>query len=163
LGSPVGKNVIVLVHNLELVNHNTEENSPYELLRQLIAERGFYDRRTLAFTKVQGFQIIASYNSDLNAEFTISQRLLQLFFVISLPAPSDETIKSIFSPLLKETLLPFSSSDLVRLKNPLLEATVFVFRSLSQHRLADDLSNRSTYSLHLLMQVFKGNKQLLLE
>ena len=155
-GPPVGKHIILQLHNLNIVDTQEKENSASEFLRQLITEGGFYDRKTLAFIKVQGFQIIATFNSEMRSEQGASQRLLQHFFIMSLPAPSDETIKSIFYPIVKEMLLAFSSSDLVRLKTPLLDATIFVLRSLSQHKLAEDFTNRNIYNLHHLMQVFNG-------
>eukprot|EP01105_Mastigella_eilhardi_P020684 TRINITY_DN4949_c0_g1_i1.p1 TRINITY_DN4949_c0_g1~~TRINITY_DN4949_c0_g1_i1.p1 ORF type:complete len:4263 (+),score=1213.53 TRINITY_DN4949_c0_g1_i1:1567-12789(+) len=159
----VGKKVILCVEDVERISE--EHNFMCtELLYEIIEHQRFFDSKSKTYVGVRGVQVIASITpGPLHPPcegYYVSGRLLNRFDVFHLSPPSTTSLKSIIFPILRGFLLPFSSSELLRLVQPLTDASLVVFNKVREHLRPKVGTEHYAFNLSQLLDVFRGMLQL---
>lgn len=106
LGAPKGKRVILFVDDLNMPKLDTYGSQPpIELLRQMQDFGGLYDRDKLAWIKVEDVTMSAACGPPGGGRNHVTTRLIRHFTVLSIPPPSELTLRHIFSSIMTVCLV----------------------------------------------------------
>jgi dynein heavy chain, axonemal len=101
LGPPLGKRLMFFVDDVNMPKMDRYGSQPpIELLRQFIDFKGFYDRDKMYWKDVQDVVIAAACAPPGGGRNPLSARFVRHFAVLMLPAPNDDTMKTIFKAIL---------------------------------------------------------------
>ena len=101
IGAPKGRHAVIFVDDLNMPKVDTYGSQPpIELLRQFQDFRGFYDRDKLTWISVEDVTLSAACGPPGGGRNAITPRLVRHFSVISIPSPSDHTLKRIFNVIM---------------------------------------------------------------
>ena len=73
---------------------------PVELLRQMIGQGGFYDRRALFWKTVQDVHVASACGPPEGGRNPVTGRLLRYFHLLQIPNLSEDSMRKIFSAIL---------------------------------------------------------------
>jgi dynein heavy chain len=104
LGAPVGKKIILYVDDVNMPTPDEYGSQPpIELLRQQLDFHGFYDRHKLFWKEIQDVTVVAACGPPGGGRHAMTPRFMRHFNMISIPSPSDESLRKIFWSILKVT------------------------------------------------------------
>ena len=101
-GPPAGKKIAIFVDDINMPS--VEEygaQPPIELLRLFLDKKGLYERGDWAWKDVVDSTIIACAAPPSGGRADITKRMSRRFNIFNLPKSSGETLKVIFSSILK--------------------------------------------------------------
>eukprot|EP00062_Callorhinchus_milii_P022724 gi/632980863/ref/XP_007907272.1/ PREDICTED: dynein heavy chain 3, axonemal-like [Callorhinchus milii] len=99
-GAQPTKWVCVFVDDLNMpAKEKYGAQPPVELLRQWMDHGYWFDRKDLSILKVQDMSVVAAMAPPGGGRHTITPRLLRHFNIISIDAFSEDTMKTIFQPV----------------------------------------------------------------
>ncbi|PRP89393.1 inner arm dynein, group 5 [Planoprotostelium fungivorum] len=115
--------------------------SACDFLQRLIQTRTYLDP-----VKLQPVKLVLHVRSfdDLSA---LPQRFLENLQIIHVPAIQETAMHSIITPIIKNSILPFGSAELIRMVQPMSEALLSMFKHLRHRFITED---RDPYYRHLL-------------
>lgn len=73
---------------------------PIELLRQLVAEGGFYDRPNFFWKTIEKFTVVAAAAPPGGGRQALTPRFMRFFHILNVQDPTEETLTEIFSGIL---------------------------------------------------------------
>lgn len=73
---------------------------PIELLRQLIDQRGFYDRQGFAWKEIEKFTVVCAAAPPSGGRQPLTPRFMRHFQIVNVPEPTEETLSLIFESIL---------------------------------------------------------------
>lgn len=126
-----------------------------EFLRSLLETKSYYSPQKRTTATIRDFGIVATVDTQTK-DVEFSDRLLHQFFILRLPEPNDESLQSIFQPILKSIFIPYSSPDLLRMVGPIVESTVGIYRDLCKHFVPSRAHPHYQFTLDNVVRVFKG-------
>ncbi|CBH18135.1 dynein heavy chain, putative [Trypanosoma brucei gambiense DAL972] len=163
LGAPPGRKVVLFIDDLNMPALETFGASPpIELLRQVMGNGGFYDRKIAGFWKhVQDVTVVAACGPPEGGRNPITARLTRLFHLLHIPTLSDESMKRVFHSILHGCFQARNFSMEVReMAKPLVAASVDIFNKVRDAMRPKPATPHYTFNLRDLAKVFQGVTQV---
>eukprot|EP00741_Cyanophora_paradoxa_P022582 tig00000248_g21807.t1 len=120
------RRLVVFLDDLNLPQREKYGSQPpLELVRQFCDHGGWYAAAGTDFLRVEGVQLVAAMGPPGGGRTSISARLSRHFGLLSIPGPSGEALRSIYTSVCSWSLAQHGfSGDVVRLAPALAAATV---------------------------------------
>ncbi|KAH8608939.1 putative Dynein heavy chain N terminal region 2 domain1 [Trypanosoma vivax] len=163
LGAAPGRKVVLFIDDLNMPALETFGASPpIELLRQVMGNGGFYDRKVAGFWKhVQDVTVVAACGPPEGGRNPVTPRLTRLFHLLHIPTLSDESMKRIFFSILHGCFQAKNFSMEVReMAKPIVAASVDIFNKLRELMRPKPATPHYTFNLRDLAKVFQGVTQV---
>uniref|UniRef100_A0A8D9BAE7 Dynein heavy chain 6, axonemal n=1 Tax=Cacopsylla melanoneura TaxID=428564 RepID=A0A8D9BAE7_9HEMI len=110
LGAPLGKRLAVFVDDVNMPQVDTcGAQPPIELLRQFLDFKGVYDREKMYWKTIQDVVLCAACAPPSGGRNPLTPRFVRHFALLSIPSPSEDTLKVIFKSILSGFLSVFSA------------------------------------------------------
>ena len=87
---------------------------PIELLRQLLSDKGFYDRPNFYWKTIENFCCICAAAPPSGGRAPLTPRFIRHFHMFCLPQPSDDTMITIFEGIVLEFLKAYNFVEPVK-------------------------------------------------
>nr|XP_033782541.1 dynein heavy chain 1, axonemal isoform X1 [Geotrypetes seraphini]XP_033782544.1 dynein heavy chain 1, axonemal isoform X1 [Geotrypetes seraphini]XP_033782545.1 dynein heavy chain 1, axonemal isoform X1 [Geotrypetes seraphini]XP_033782546.1 dynein heavy chain 1, axonemal isoform X1 [Geotrypetes seraphini]XP_033782547.1 dynein heavy chain 1, axonemal isoform X1 [Geotrypetes seraphini] len=153
-GPPLGRYFIIFIDDLNMPALETYgAQPPIELLRQWMDHCGWYDRKQIGtFKQLVDINLICAMGPPGGGRNPVSQRLARHFNYLSFTEMEDSSKIKIFSTILGSWL----ASDLESLNEPLVNATIKVYSTITSQLLPTPAKSHYTFNLRDLSKVFQG-------
>ncbi|CAM39839.2 putative dynein heavy chain [Leishmania braziliensis MHOM/BR/75/M2904] len=164
LGASPGKSVVLFVDDLNMPAVEVFGASPpIELLRQLMGQGGFYDRKFAGIWKtVQDVTVVSACGPPSGGRNPITPRLTRLFHLLQVATLTDDSMKRIFGSILSGFIEAKNFSHEVKNVAPsLVMATVDVFNMIRDALRPRPTTPHYTFNLRDLSKVFQGMTQVI--
>uniref|UniRef100_A0A8D2DP18 Dynein axonemal heavy chain 1 n=1 Tax=Sciurus vulgaris TaxID=55149 RepID=A0A8D2DP18_SCIVU len=168
-GPPLGRNFIFFIDDLNMPALETYgAQPPIELLRQWMDHGGWYDRKIIgAFKNLVDINFVCAMGPPGGGRNAITPRLTRHFNYLSFVEMDEISKKCIFSTILGcwiDGLLGERSyrepvpgaPHLATFKDPLVEATIMVYATITSQLLPTPAKSHYTFNLRDLSKVFQG-------
>ncbi|ERE91881.1 dynein heavy chain 1, axonemal-like protein [Cricetulus griseus] len=168
-GPPLGRNFIFFIDDLNMPALETYgAQPPIELLRQWMDHGGWYDRKIIgAFKNLVDINFVCAMGPPGGGRNAITPRLTRHFNYLSFIEMDEVSKKHIFSTILgcwMDGLLGEKSyrepvpgaPNIVHLNEPLVEATIRVYATITSQLLPTPAKSHYTFNLRDLSKVFQG-------
>lgn len=164
LGAPPGKSVVLFIDDINMPALEVFGASPpIELLRQLMGNGGFYDRKIAGFWKfVQDVTVVAACGPPEGGRNPTTPRLTRLFHLLQIPNLTDDSMKRIFGSILKGFFEGRNfSKEVKEMTKPLVNASVDVFNKIRDGLRPRPTTPHYTFNLRDVAKVFQGLLQVI--
>ncbi|KAK7195048.1 dynein heavy chain [Novymonas esmeraldas] len=164
LGAAPGKSVVLFIDDLNMPAVEVFGASPpIELLRQLMGQGGFYDRKVAGMWKtVQDVTVVSACGPPEGGRNPITARLTRLFHLLQIATLTDDSMKRIFSSILGGFLEAKNFAREVKDVAPsLVMASVDVFNTIRDALRPRPTTPHYTFNLRDLSKVFQGMTQVI--
>uniref|UniRef100_A0A8C5T8B7 Dynein axonemal heavy chain 1 n=1 Tax=Malurus cyaneus samueli TaxID=2593467 RepID=A0A8C5T8B7_9PASS len=162
-GPPVGRYFIFFIDDLNMpVLEQYGAQPPIELLRQFMDHQGWYDRKQIGtFKKLVDINFVCAMGPPGGGRNPVTPRLTRHFNYLSFTEMDDSSKKTIFSTILGSWMgkpcrkLP-PSPHVANLNEPLVDATISVYLTITSQLLPTPAKSHYTFNLRDLSKVFQG-------
>ncbi|CBZ35711.1 dynein heavy chain, putative [Leishmania donovani] len=164
LGAAPGKSVVLFIDDLNMPAVEVFGASPpIELLRQLMGQGGFYDRKLAGMWKtVQDVTVVSACGPPEGGRNPITPRLTRLFHLLQVATLTDDSMKRIFGSILRGFVEAKNFAREVKDMVPtLVMATVDVFNTIRDALRPRPTTPHYTFNLRDLSKVFQGMTQVI--
>ncbi|CAE8718870.1 unnamed protein product, partial [Polarella glacialis] len=156
LGAPAGKTMLIFVDDINLpMLEKYGAQPPIELLRQVIDQKGFYDRKKLFWKAVQDVQFIAACGPPGGGRMEVTPRFIRHFNMIWMASLPQVTMRRILTSILGGWL-GVQAPDLQDLAVPIVSATVDIFFKIVTDLLPTPLKCHYTFNLRDPAKMVQG-------
>ncbi|XP_053575219.1 dynein axonemal heavy chain 3-like [Bombina bombina] len=156
-GAPLGKRAFVFVDDLNMpAKEKYGAQPPIELLRQWIDHGYWFDRKNSNKIQIKDTSVVLAMAPPSGGRHAVSRRLLRHFNVLSIDAFSDETMKSIFQPVVDWHFSQGFDISLKRYSRILVWATMDVYRQVTEAFLPMPSRSHYIFSLRDFSRVIQG-------
>uniref|UniRef100_A0A8C5ZKT2 Dynein axonemal heavy chain 1 n=1 Tax=Marmota marmota marmota TaxID=9994 RepID=A0A8C5ZKT2_MARMA len=168
-GPPLGHNFIFFIDDLNMPALETYgAQPPIELLRQWMDHGGWYDRKIIgAFKNLVDINFVCAMGPPGGGRNAITPRLTRHFNYLSFVEMDETSKKCIFSTILgcwingllgeRSYREPVPGAPhLATFKDPLVEATIMVYATITSQLLPTPAKSHYTFNLRDLSKVFQG-------
>ncbi|XP_062056155.1 dynein axonemal heavy chain 1 [Lepus europaeus] len=168
-GPPLGRNFIFFIDDLNMPALETYgAQPPIELLRQWMDHGGWYDRKMIgAFKNLVDINFVCAMGPPGGGRNAITPRLTRHFNYLSFAEMDDTSKKLIFSTILGSWMRGLlgeksywesvpGAPHLIPFMEPLVEATVMVYATITSQLLPTPAKSHYTFNLRDLSKVFQG-------
>ncbi|CAM9286047.1 unnamed protein product [Ectocarpus sp. 6 AP-2014] len=160
LSAPEGKTNVIFVDDVNLPARDAfDSQPPVELLRQLVSERGFYDRERLFWRKVRDTVVTVAAAPPGGARSAPPARFSRLFSVMCLPTQCTASNTAIFGSILKGFMAKGFSTTLANLSDGLVSATLEVYGKVEREMLPTPSRPHYTFNLRDISKVVQASAQ----
>lgn len=157
-GPPGGKHCLCLVDDLNLpyIEEYGTQNS-LELLRQLIDQRGAFDREDPGFYKtIQDVQYLAAMNPTAGS-FTVNERVQRHFATLNYAMPDSANLKMVYGSILRGHLeLGGFEPELMSQVDNLVNASIFLYQNVAQKFMPSAIKFVYNWNMRELSNIFRG-------
>jgi len=132
-GPPAGKKTAVFVDDINMPG--VEEygaQPPIELLRLFLDKKGLFERADWVWKDVVESTIIACAAPPSGGRADITKRMSRRFNMLCLPKSSSETLKVIFSSILKGFLNTGFPDKVKNLEDAAISSTIDIFAKIQE-------------------------------
>ena len=159
-GSTTGMKLVIMVDDVNMPKPDRYGSQPpIELLRQIVDFGGFYDRQKLFWKELQDLTICAACAPPGGGRNPISPRLLRHFSILSLPSPSDHSLKTMFTAILGGFYLEFP----VKIRqciDPIVRSGIEIYSRMSASFLPTPTKSHYIFNLRDLSKCMQGMLQV---
>jgi dynein heavy chain len=156
LGPPAGKQMLFFVDDLNMPALEIYgAQPPNELLRQMIDGGGFYDIAKLFFKNIQNIIFSACMAPPGGGRNEVTPRLLRHYNMMWMPQLSEESMKTIFSEILKG-FLECEIPEIADVAHPMVASAVGIYKRVEKDMLPTPSKSHYTFNLRDLSKVFQG-------
>ncbi|XP_037662920.1 dynein heavy chain 6, axonemal isoform X2 [Choloepus didactylus] len=156
LGAPGNKQVVIFVDDLNMPRLDYYGSQPpIELLRQYQDFGGFYDRSKLFWKEIQDVTIASACAPPGGGRNPVTPRFLRHFSMLSLPMPSEHSLKQIFQAILNGFLTDFPTAVKQTVSN-IVEAAVEIYNRMSVDLLPTPAKSHYVFNLRDLSKCVQG-------
>ncbi|KAK3237368.1 hypothetical protein CYMTET_52553, partial [Cymbomonas tetramitiformis] len=157
-GAPVGKRLVCFIDDVNMpAREEYGAQPPVELMRQFLDFKGFYDRKKLFWKEIEDTTLVAACAPPGGGRNEVTPRFFRHFNMLSLPPPSDNCMRHIFSSIVEGFLLAGNFSPEFRgLQKAMVESTVEVFQRIQHELLPTPAKSHYTFNLRDVSRVFEG-------
>ncbi|GAX73618.1 hypothetical protein CEUSTIGMA_g1069.t1 [Chlamydomonas eustigma] len=157
-GAPAGKHIVLFVDDLNMPTREVYgAQPPLELLRQLLDNGGFYDRKKLFWKDIEDVTMVAACGPAGGGRQEVSQRLLRQFTMLCVPAHSEAAMRLIFSSILGGFFAAFFNQEVrERVLRPMVECSIEVYLRIANELLPTPSKSHYTFNLRDVSKVFQG-------
>lgn len=157
LGPPAGKKMVFFIDDVNMPQlEKYFAQPPNELLRQTIDQGGFYDTKTLKFKQVTMTTFVLACGPPGGGRSPVTPRLFRHFNMIWVPNLSTQSMKQIFSSILKGYLETATSGSLATFADGIIKCAVEVYQNTIQTFLPTPSKSHYTFNLRDLSKVVQG-------
>ncbi|ORC87581.1 dynein heavy chain [Trypanosoma theileri] len=163
IGPTPGKHAVFVIDDLNMpALEKYGASPPLELLRQLITQGGFFDKRKspATFKEVHDMIILAACGVPGGGRNEMTKRLVSRFHLLCQPAFSDFSIRRIFGCILHGFLSTWNSAEIQNLSGDLVEAIKQCYDRISKEKLPTPKCSHYTFNLRDFSKVVQGIMQL---
>eukprot|EP01060_Flectonema_neradi_P004124 TRINITY_DN12705_c0_g1_i2.p1 TRINITY_DN12705_c0_g1~~TRINITY_DN12705_c0_g1_i2.p1 ORF type:complete len:4231 (+),score=761.72 TRINITY_DN12705_c0_g1_i2:111-12803(+) len=134
---------------------------PVELVRQMIGNGGFYDRKHLFWKTIQDVVVLAACGPPEGGRSAVTPRLVRFFHLLQIPNLSEESMTKIFQSILNGFFSTSNfSSEVLGLIKPMVEGAVDVYNTIREVLRPRPAKAHYTFNLRDLSKVFQGIMQV---
>ncbi|XP_041356323.1 dynein heavy chain 6, axonemal-like isoform X2 [Gigantopelta aegis] len=156
LGAPQGKRVIIFIDDLNMPKLDTYGSQPpIELLRQYQDFNGFYDREKLYWKDILDVTLSAACAPPGGGRNQITPRLLRHFSMLTIPPPSEHSLKQMFMAILTGFLIDFPHS-VRQTTEAIVTAAVEIYGRMSTDLLPTPAKSHYVFNLRDLSKCVQG-------
>uniref|UniRef100_A0AAR2LEL7 Dynein, axonemal, heavy chain 1 n=1 Tax=Pygocentrus nattereri TaxID=42514 RepID=A0AAR2LEL7_PYGNA len=161
-GPPLGKYFIFFIDDLNMPMLETYgAQPPIELLRQWMDHGGWYDRKQIGtFKQLVDINFACAMGPPGGGRNPITQRFTRHFNFLSFTEMEDSSKRRIFSTILVlsffHLFFPEKVPHLFPLNEPLVDATIKVYSTITSGLLPTPTKSHYTFNLRDLSKVFQG-------
>ncbi|XP_073413059.1 dynein axonemal heavy chain 3-like [Dendrobates tinctorius] len=156
-GAPLGKQAFVFVDDLNMpAKEKYGAQPPIELLRQWIDHGYWFDRKDTNMITIENTSIVAAMEPPAGGRHGVTPRLLRHFNVLSIETFNDETMKSIFQPVVDWHFNCGFDTSLKRYSRILVWATMDLYRQVALAFLPMPSKSHYVFSLRDFSRVIQG-------
>lgn len=136
-GAAPGKRIVIFLDDVNLAEKDAYGvQSAIELLRQVVDQRGMYDKKTWAWTWVEDVTFVAACAPPGGGRHPLSSRFVRHFLKFQMPAPSPQSLEVIFGTVLRSFFDNYFTTKLRKaLLEPIVHSTVEIYNEVCQHLL----------------------------
>ncbi|KAH8612560.1 putative Dynein heavy chain N terminal region 2 domain1 [Trypanosoma vivax] len=163
LGPPPGKRAVFIVDDLNMpALEKYGASPPLELLRQLITQGGFFDKRKspALFKEVLDVVYLTACGVPGGGRNEMSKRLVSRFHLLCQPTFSDLSIRRIFGCILHGFLSEWEEPNIQKLSSLLVEAIKQCYDLISTEKLPTPKRSHYTFNLRDFSKVVQGIMQV---
>ncbi|KAG2469298.1 DYH7 protein, partial [Polypterus senegalus] len=156
-GAPSGKRVLLFVDDLNMpTKERYGAQPPIELLRQLIECGTFWDRKDNSSLSIKDMSIVAAIAPSSGGRQEITPRLLRHFNIISINTFSEQTMKTIFQPLMDWHFSQGFENSLKRFSKILVWATTELYTQVTRAFLPTPSKSHYTFNFRDFSRIIQG-------
>ncbi|XP_059176449.1 dynein axonemal heavy chain 6-like [Physella acuta] len=156
IGAPKGKRVIIFIDDLNMPKLDTYGSQPpIELLRQFLDFGGLYDRDTMTWKEIQDVTLSAACSPPGGGRNPVSARLFRHFTMLSIPSPTETSLKQLFSAIIVGFFTDFSR-NIRGLADAIVNSAVEIYFRLSTDLLPTPAKSHYVFNLRDLSKVVQG-------
>ncbi|XP_056004113.1 dynein axonemal heavy chain 6-like isoform X1 [Ostrea edulis] len=156
IGAPVGKRVIIFVDDLNMPKLDTYGSQPpIELLRQYQDFGGMYDREKLFWKEIQDVTLSAACAPPGGGRNPVSPRFFRHFAMLSIPPPSEHSLKHMFMQILAGFFMDFPQA-VRQTAEPICQAAVEIYGRMSTDLLPTPAKSHYVFNLRDLSKCIQG-------
>jgi dynein heavy chain, axonemal len=162
-GAPPGKQMMVAVIDDCNVPQLEEYGAapPIELLRQMITQGGFYDRKKLFFKEVVQTMLIACCGEPGGGKNEMTPRFTSKLLCFCAPQLTSKSMKSIFSAILNGFLQTRGfAAEVCGMVDAVVNSTLEAYRRIAVECLPTPDKTHCTFNLRDVSKVFQGIMQV---
>ncbi|KAG5483353.1 hypothetical protein LSCM1_04900 [Leishmania martiniquensis] len=162
-GAPPGKSLMIAVIDDCNVPQLEEYGAapPVELLRQMITEGGFYDRKRLFFKEVVQTMLIACCGEPGGGKNEMTPRFTSKLLCFCAPQLTETSMKCIFSAILKGFFDARGfAAEVAALADAVVDSTLEAYRRIAVECLPTPDKTHCTFNLRDVSKVFQGILQI---
>lgn len=157
LGPPGGKKMIFFIDDVNMPQLDRYGSQPpCELLRQCIDAGGFYDTKKLVFKQIKDTRFVCACAPPGGGRNAVTPRLFRHFNMIWVPDLSENSMRTIFSSILKGFLELNEQSGLSIFADPVIKASVDIYQKAINDFLPTPSKCHYTFNLRDLSKVVQG-------
>ncbi|RNF27392.1 putative dynein heavy chain [Trypanosoma conorhini] len=163
LGPSPGKRVVFVIDDLNMpALEKYGASPPLELLRQLITQGGFYDKRKspATFKELHDIVYLAACGVPGGGRNEMTKRLVSRFHLLCQPVFSDHSIRRIFGCILHGFLSEWEEAGVRNLSRDLVEAIKQCYDRISREKLPTPKRSHYTFNLRDFSKVVQGIMQV---
>ncbi|KPI86557.1 putative dynein heavy chain [Leptomonas seymouri] len=164
LGAAPGKSVVLFIDDLNMPAVEVFGASPpIELIRQLMGQGGFYDRKVAGMWKtVQDVTVVSACGPPEGGRNPITPRLTRLFHLLQIATLTDDSMKRIFNSILSGFLDAKNFTHEVKgLAPAVVRGSVDIFNKIRDGLRPRPTTPHYTFNLRDLSKVFQGITQVI--
>ena len=130
---------------------------PIEILRQLLDQGGWYDRKENLFKKLIDFRFISAMGTPGGGRTYLTPRFMRHLSLISLTDFEDDTLLRIFSSILHSVFVNNKfSENVIKLENKIVQASRDIYKTAMEKLLPTPLKSHYTFNLRDFSKVILG-------
>ena len=152
-----GKKMVFLIDDVNMPQLDRYGSQPpCELLRQIIDQGGYYDLDKLFLKNVLDTKFVAACAPPSGGRNPVSPRLFRHFNMLWVPDLSAQSMKQIFSQILKGYLLQKDDTSLTSSADMIIKAAVEIYQKVIDDFLPTPTKCHYTFNLRDLSKVVQG-------
>ncbi|KAI5730401.1 hypothetical protein M8J76_013302 [Diaphorina citri] len=152
LGAPLGKRLAVFVDDVNMPKLETYgAQPPIELLRQFLDFGGLYDRDKMFWKTLQDVVLCTACAPPGGGRMPLTPRFVRHFGLLSLPSPTEDTLKSILTGFLSIFPPPVQS-----VSDAIINAAVEVYNRIAEDLLPTPAKSHYVFNLRDLSKCVQG-------
>ncbi|KAH3860157.1 hypothetical protein DPMN_023048 [Dreissena polymorpha] len=156
LGAPRDKRVIFFIDDLNMPKLDRYGSQPpIELLRQYQDFGGFYDREALFWREIHDVTLAAACAPPGGGRNNVTPRLIRHFAMLTIPSPSEHSLKHMFMQILAGFLMDFPTS-VRQCTEPIVAAAVEIYGRMSTDLLPTPAKSHYVFNLRDLSKCIQG-------
>ncbi|KAJ8313399.1 hypothetical protein KUTeg_009027 [Tegillarca granosa] len=156
IGAPINKRVIIFIDDLNMPKLDTYGSQPpIELLRQYQDFGGMYDREKLFWKEIQDVTLAAACAPPGGGRNPVSPRFFRHFAMLSIPSPSEHSLKHMFMQILVGFLMDFPTA-VRQCAEPVVLAAVEIYGRMSTDLLPTPAKSHYVFNLRDLSKCVQG-------
>ncbi|KAF8278750.1 Inner arm dynein 5-1 [Trypanosoma cruzi] len=163
LGPSPGKRVVFMIDDLNMpALEKYGASPPLELLRQLITQGGFYDKRKApaSFKEIHDIVYLAACGVPGGGRNEMTKRLVSRFHLLCQPVFSEYSIRRIFGCILHGFFSAWEEPDVKNLSGDLVNAINQCYNRISREKLPTPKRSHYTFNLRDFSKVVQGIMQV---
>lgn len=162
-GAPIGKTLVVAVIDDCNVPQLEEYGAapPIELLRQMITQGGFYDRKKLFFKEVVQTMLVACCGEPGGGKNELTPRFTSKLLCFCAPQLTETSMKIIFSSILNGFFRTHGfAEEVTAAASAVVESTIAAYRRIAVECLPTPDKTHCTFNLRDVSKVIQGVLQV---
>ncbi len=162
LGAPPGRQNVIFVDDVNMpALEKYGAQPPIELVRQSLAQGGFYDLKKLFFKRVQNTSFLAACGPAGGGRNAMTPRLTRHFNLLWIPTLSSASMQRIFTSILDGFLVASQFPlAICELGEPVVKATIHIYNQMLAEMLPTPSKSHYTFNLRDVSRVMQGVLQI---
>ncbi|XP_031781103.1 dynein heavy chain 6, axonemal isoform X1 [Nasonia vitripennis] len=156
IGAPVGKRVCLFVDDVNMPKLDSYGSQPpIELLRQILDSGGLYDRDKLFWKDIQDVVLTTACAPPGGGRNPLTARFVRHFGMLVIPAPTEDSLKSIFRSIMRGFLKDFTQ-PIIDIGDRIVGAAVEIYGRIAEDLLPTPEKSHYIFNLRDLSKCIQG-------